>query len=206
MPGRRGSRRRSSTKRCWPGSASGSTGRASCRRKRAARRWRRCSRFKLLLDHMKVKRTQVVATAAIRDAEDGAEFVREVERHRLRLRGAQRRGGSATCRRGRAVRHSRSRRDRRRPRRRQPRAGRRRRRADERAASRCRSACFGSSRARAASGTRARCCKAALKKSRLARARARAATSTWSADRGARWPGSTCSRPISRCRSRTSIG
>jgi exopolyphosphatase / guanosine-5'-triphosphate,3'-diphosphate pyrophosphatase len=37
-------------------------------------------RFRLLLDHMKVKRAQVVATAAIRDAEDGAEFVREVER------------------------------------------------------------------------------------------------------------------------------
>ena len=37
-------------------------------------------RFRLLIDHMKVKRTQVVATAAIRDAQDGAEFVREVER------------------------------------------------------------------------------------------------------------------------------
>jgi exopolyphosphatase/guanosine-5'-triphosphate,3'-diphosphate pyrophosphatase len=37
-------------------------------------------RFKLLLDNMKVKRTQVVATAAIRDAADGVDFVREVER------------------------------------------------------------------------------------------------------------------------------
>ena len=37
-------------------------------------------RFRLLIDYMKVKRTQVVATAAIRDAIDGAEFVREVER------------------------------------------------------------------------------------------------------------------------------
>jgi exopolyphosphatase/guanosine-5'-triphosphate,3'-diphosphate pyrophosphatase len=37
-------------------------------------------RFKLLLGHMKVQRTHVVATAAIRDAEDGAEFVREIER------------------------------------------------------------------------------------------------------------------------------
>jgi len=37
-------------------------------------------RFKLLLGHMKVERAQVVATAAIRDARDGAEFVREVER------------------------------------------------------------------------------------------------------------------------------
>ncbi|MEA3067826.1 MAG: exopolyphosphatase / guanosine-5-triphosphate,3-diphosphate pyrophosphatase, partial [Sphingomonadales bacterium] len=37
-------------------------------------------RFRLLLDHMKVKQAQVVATAAIRDAEDGAAFVREVER------------------------------------------------------------------------------------------------------------------------------
>jgi exopolyphosphatase/guanosine-5'-triphosphate,3'-diphosphate pyrophosphatase len=38
------------------------------------------SRFKLLLDHMNVKRTQVVATAAVRDAEDGLEFIREIER------------------------------------------------------------------------------------------------------------------------------
>jgi exopolyphosphatase/guanosine-5'-triphosphate,3'-diphosphate pyrophosphatase len=37
-------------------------------------------RFKLLLGHMKVKRTHVVATAAIRDAEDGAEMAREIER------------------------------------------------------------------------------------------------------------------------------
>ena len=37
-------------------------------------------RFKLLLDHMKVKRTQVVATAAIRDADDGQDFVRELKR------------------------------------------------------------------------------------------------------------------------------
>jgi exopolyphosphatase/guanosine-5'-triphosphate,3'-diphosphate pyrophosphatase len=37
-------------------------------------------RFKLLVDHMKVKETQVVATAAIRDAADGAEFVREIDR------------------------------------------------------------------------------------------------------------------------------
>jgi exopolyphosphatase/guanosine-5'-triphosphate,3'-diphosphate pyrophosphatase len=37
-------------------------------------------RFRLLIDHMKVKQTQVVATAAIRDAADGPEFVREVDR------------------------------------------------------------------------------------------------------------------------------
>ena len=37
-------------------------------------------RFKILLAHMKVKRTHVVATAAIREAEDGPEFVREIER------------------------------------------------------------------------------------------------------------------------------
>ncbi len=36
-------------------------------------------RFRLLVDHMKVKRTRVVATAAIRDALDGPEFVREIE-------------------------------------------------------------------------------------------------------------------------------
>jgi len=38
------------------------------------------ARFKLLLDYMKVKQTRVVATAAVRDAGDGAEFVREVRR------------------------------------------------------------------------------------------------------------------------------
>ena len=37
-------------------------------------------RFRLLLGHMRVKKVEVVATAAIRDAEDGAEFVRDVER------------------------------------------------------------------------------------------------------------------------------
>lgn len=37
-------------------------------------------RFKLLIEHMRVKETQVVATAAIRDAADGADFVREVGR------------------------------------------------------------------------------------------------------------------------------
>lgn len=37
-------------------------------------------RFKLLVDHMKVKETHVVATAAIRDSADGADFVREVDR------------------------------------------------------------------------------------------------------------------------------
>lgn len=36
------------------------------------------ARFKLLIKHMKVKRTHVLATAAIRDAEDGPQFVREV--------------------------------------------------------------------------------------------------------------------------------
>ena len=37
-------------------------------------------RFRLLIDHMNVKQTQVVATAAIRDAADGAQFVRDVAR------------------------------------------------------------------------------------------------------------------------------
>ncbi len=41
-------------------------------------------RFKLLLNHMKVKDARVVATAAIRDASDGPAFVREVERIGLR--------------------------------------------------------------------------------------------------------------------------
>ena len=43
-------------------------------------------RFKLLLGHMNVKRSQVVATAAIRDAEDGRDFVREIERIGLNCR------------------------------------------------------------------------------------------------------------------------
>jgi exopolyphosphatase/guanosine-5'-triphosphate,3'-diphosphate pyrophosphatase len=37
-------------------------------------------RYKLLIDQMKVSRTYVLATAAIRDARDGAEFVREIGR------------------------------------------------------------------------------------------------------------------------------
>ena len=37
-------------------------------------------RFRLLIDHMRVKRTHVVATAAIRDAADGSDFVRQVRR------------------------------------------------------------------------------------------------------------------------------
>ncbi len=36
-------------------------------------------RFRLLLNHMKVAHTRVVATAAVRDAEDGVDFVREIE-------------------------------------------------------------------------------------------------------------------------------
>jgi exopolyphosphatase/guanosine-5'-triphosphate,3'-diphosphate pyrophosphatase len=37
------------------------------------------SRFRLLIDHMKIKQTHVVATAAIRDAKDGDDFVRELK-------------------------------------------------------------------------------------------------------------------------------
>ena len=37
-------------------------------------------RFKILLTHMKVARVQVLATAAIRDADDGPDFVRQVKR------------------------------------------------------------------------------------------------------------------------------
>lgn len=37
-------------------------------------------RFRLLVDHMGVARTRVVATAAIRDSLDGREFVREIKR------------------------------------------------------------------------------------------------------------------------------
>ena len=44
------------------------------------------ARFRLLLDHMKVRKAQVVATAAVRDAADGPEFIREVERMGLECR------------------------------------------------------------------------------------------------------------------------
>lgn len=37
-------------------------------------------RFKVLIDHMRVKQVRVVATAAMRDARDGPEFEREIER------------------------------------------------------------------------------------------------------------------------------
>ncbi len=37
-------------------------------------------RYKLLIDQMKVRQTYVLATAAVRDASDGAEFVTEIER------------------------------------------------------------------------------------------------------------------------------
>src|SRR6185503_13280820 len=37
-------------------------------------------RFKLLMRYMAVKETRVLATAAVREAEDGAEFVREIRR------------------------------------------------------------------------------------------------------------------------------
>jgi len=37
-------------------------------------------RFRLLIDHMRVQQAHVVATAAIRDAADGADFVREVRK------------------------------------------------------------------------------------------------------------------------------
>jgi exopolyphosphatase/guanosine-5'-triphosphate,3'-diphosphate pyrophosphatase len=37
-------------------------------------------RYKLLIDQMKVRQTYVLATAAVRDAIDGAEFVREIDR------------------------------------------------------------------------------------------------------------------------------
>jgi exopolyphosphatase/guanosine-5'-triphosphate,3'-diphosphate pyrophosphatase len=37
-------------------------------------------RFRLLIRYMKVKHVRVLATAAIRDAKDGAEFVRQVDR------------------------------------------------------------------------------------------------------------------------------
>jgi exopolyphosphatase/guanosine-5'-triphosphate,3'-diphosphate pyrophosphatase len=37
-------------------------------------------RYKLLIDEMKVRQSYVLATAAIRDATDGAEFVREIDR------------------------------------------------------------------------------------------------------------------------------
>ena len=164
-------------------------------------------RFRLLIDQMKVKRTRVVATAAVRDAADGAAFVREVDRLGFACEVLSARGGGAARRGGRALRHSRCGRHRRRSRRRQPRAGRMSATARQLAAFRCRSACFAldATNERRARSTRHRC-SAALKKSRLRGTARRAAPSTWSAARGARWRGSTCLRPTFRCRSPTSIG
>ena len=113
-----------------------------------------------------------------------------VERIGFDCRGAQRRGGSAARRRRRDVRHPRRRRHRRRPWRRQPRAGRRRRTARPAAAFRCRSAC--SARARSREGERTARRRSARRSSKAAFAsEATGRTSTWSAARGARWPGST---------------
>src|SRR5207244_1993620 len=40
---------------------------------------RALNRYRLLLKHVKVRQTQVVATAAVRDAANGPDFVREVQ-------------------------------------------------------------------------------------------------------------------------------
>lgn len=60
------------------GEAVGRTGRLSSESRNKALAALR--RFRLLIDHMQVSKTQVIATAAVRDAADGAAFVREVER------------------------------------------------------------------------------------------------------------------------------
>ena len=73
-------RRPFSTKRCWPASERDLDRRAPLPEEARAKTLAALCRFRLLLDHMKVKKTQVVATAAVRDAADGAEFVREIER------------------------------------------------------------------------------------------------------------------------------
>lgn len=54
------------------------TGRLS--EERAERALQSLARFRLLLDHMKVKQARVVATAAVRDAQNGGEFVHSVDR------------------------------------------------------------------------------------------------------------------------------
>ena len=52
----------------------------SLRKVQAKRRLQRFVEFKLLVDQMKLKETLVVATAAIRDAADGQDFVRQVNK------------------------------------------------------------------------------------------------------------------------------
>ena len=163
-------------------------------------------RFRLLIEQMKVKQTRVVATAAVRDAADGAEFVREVERigfdcevltaeEEADLAGqgvlsgipeadgivGDLGGGSLEL-------------------------------VDvaDGATSRgisspARRACASTP---APNGEReARKMLQGVRSRRLAFASGRRGrTSTWSADRGARWRGSTCWRPISRCRSPINTG
>ena len=132
---------------------------------------------------------------------------REVKRDRLRLRGAEPRGGSRPGRRRRAVRRS--------PRPTGSSA------TSAAAASSSsmsrdgadRAADFPAARGASArydrgrrAARRARTLKSGAQGKRPARHRPRAARSTWSADRGARSRGSTCSPPIFRSRSPTSIG
>jgi hypothetical protein len=77
-------------------------------------------RFQLLIRQMQVRKTRVVATAAARDAENGAEFLDRIRGTRLQARSDFRRNGGHSRRRGSDFRHPRGRRDHRRSRRGQP--------------------------------------------------------------------------------------
>ncbi len=81
-------------------------------------------RFPLLVKQMEVVRTRTVATAAVREATNGAAFLVEGQATRSRAAHPVRRRKRARWRAGRAFRHPGGGRDRRRSRRRQPRAGR----------------------------------------------------------------------------------
>ena len=149
-----------------------------------------------------VRDVRVLATAAVRDAANGDEFLDGGPGARLRAAGHFRRGGRRAGGGGRPLRLSRGRRHRRRSRRRQPGAGRRRGRRGPRQHLAARSACCGSA---AATPPPRRSCAERLAHGARGigprRARPQAGPSTWSAAPGARWRGSTSCSAIIRCRS-----
>ena len=187
---RPGSPRSSSTKRCWPASARDG-GPARSTRRPQARALAALDRFRLLIGQMNVARTRVVATAAVREASNGAAFLDRGPRARLRAAGPFRRGRREEGGAGRALRPSPT-----------PTASSaisaaaasswsRSRAARSAAAPRCRSACFRLDALDRARGLVRQGGGAGGRRRRLRRARPRAGPSTWSAAAGARSRGST---------------
>jgi hypothetical protein len=199
MPARRASPRSSSTRRCSPASARGWTETGKLAPAPQVRALAALRRFRLLVDEMEVDDLHVLATAAVREASNGGEFLRRCGRS-ASTRRSSRRGGRAARRPRRPLRHPPGRRAGRRPRRRQPRAGRRLRRRGRReplAAVRRASHRPSGRRDRGGSGSSS----APRSPARGWSSGAGGGPSTWSAARGARSPGSTSSRATIRCRS-----